>query len=127
MSKATLENALRDEILKVCADALAKHFDTDILTTGAGAISLPVVDAEHNDVFGCVKVTIPRGTRVGGTYQPYDGYAAAEDYKMIMDDRAAKKKVTEAKALAAARKKEQAKENRRLKTERQKAILAGAE
>ena len=55
MSKATLENALRNEILEVIVTALSEHFDLDTETqiefVTSGTITLPLVDAEGN-VYG---------------------------------------------------------------------------
>ena len=49
--------------------------------------------------FYLVKISIPRGTRNGnGTYTPYDGYAAAEDWKLVLADRADKAKARQEKA-----------------------------
>ena len=39
-----------------------------------------------------IKVSIPRGTRNGeGSYDPYDGYAAADDYAVTCEEKAQKK------------------------------------
>lgn len=98
MTKAELENLLRDEIVKAVASALENHFDTDTLIVGPGDIAIPVTDAENNEKFGLISISIPRGTRnAEGTYDPYDGYAAAEEYKMILEDRAEKKALREEK------------------------------
>lgn len=98
MTKAELENLLRDEIVKAVASALEHHFDTDTLIVGPGDIAIPVTDAENNEKFGLISISIPRGTRnAEGTYDPYDGYAAAEEYKMILEDRAEKKALREEK------------------------------
>ena len=48
-SKASLENALRNEILEVISKALSEYFDADIITVGSGEISLPLTDAEGNE------------------------------------------------------------------------------
>jgi hypothetical protein len=78
-SKASLENALRTEIMGVIVSALCAHFDLDeekqIEVVGSGEIAIPVVDAEGNDKYPKIKVSIPRGTRDGnGGYIPYDGH-----------------------------------------------------
>ena len=94
MSKAELENALRNEILEVISKALEEHFQTDILPVSASEL----VDAENNEKFGLVKVSIPRGTRTGdGGYTPYDGYSAHEDYKADLEEKQAKKQASEEK------------------------------
>ena len=87
-SKASLENALRSEIVQVIAEALEAHFDANIIVVGSGEISIPVVDAEGNEKYPKIKVSIPRGTRNGeGGYIPYDGYVASQEYE---EERAAK-------------------------------------
>lgn len=107
MSKASLENALRTEALTVVKEALSEHYDLDIekqiCVVSASELAIPVVDEEGNDKFVLIKVTIPRGTRnAEGSYDEYDGYAAAEDYKAELEQRQAKKDASEAKKKAAA-------------------------
>ena len=96
-SKASLENALRNEILEVINKALSEHFDVDIITVGSGEISLPLTDAEGNEKYPKIKVSIPRGTRNGeGGYIPYDGYNAAEEYKLEQASKAQERAVRKA-------------------------------
>lgn len=100
-SKASLENALRNEILEVIVEALENHFEVDAIMVGSGEISIPVTDAEGNEKYPKIKVSIPRGTRDGeGGYIPYDGMQAAEDYRMEKEakaqERAVKKAMKEA-------------------------------
>ena len=107
MSKASLETALRVEALQVIKEALSAHYDLDIerqiCVVSASELAIPVVDAEGNDKFVLIKVSIPRGTRnAAGGYDEYDGYAAAEDYKAELEQRQAKKDASEAKKKAAA-------------------------
>lgn len=89
-SKATLENELRVKALAVISAALEKEFDSEILPTSSSEIAIPVVDSEGNECFIKVKVSIPRGTRSSGSYEAYDGYAEAEDWKLTLADRADK-------------------------------------
>lgn len=80
-SKATLENKLRNDCLSVLKETFDKVYGCDVLPVSASEIALPVTDAEGNEKFILVKVSIPRGTRNGmGGYDPYDGYAANEAY-----------------------------------------------
>jgi hypothetical protein len=102
-SNASLETALRNEILEVIKKALEEHFDTDIYTVGSGEITLATVDAEHNDRYPKIKVSIPRGTRNGeGGYIPYDGIAEAEMYEQSKAAKAQERAVR--KAMKAAEK-----------------------
>lgn len=102
MNKATLETNLRNEILAAISSYLSEKYETDVLTVSASEITIPVVDAENNDKFALIKVSIPRGTRNGnGGYDAYDGYAAAEDYTAELAEKAAKKAASVAKKEAA--------------------------
>lgn len=92
-SKADLEKALRNEIMEVIVQALATHFDLDpntqIEKVGSGEFTLPLVDAEGNEKYPKVKVSIPRGTRNGeGGYIPYDGHEAAVAYREEKESKA---------------------------------------
>lgn len=112
-SKASLENALRTEIMEVIVKALCDHFDLDpntqIEVVGSGEIAIPVVDAEGNDKYPKIKVSIPRGTRNGeGSYTPYDGHEAAVAYKKEKESKAQERAVK--KAMKEAEKKSNKKE-----------------
>jgi hypothetical protein len=100
-SKASLENALRNEIMEVIITALATHFDLDMETqiekVGSGEIALPLTDAEGNEKYPKVKVSIPRGTRDGeGGYIPYDGHEAAVEYREAQESKAQERAVRKA-------------------------------
>ena len=100
-SKATLENQLRNEILEVITAALADHFDLDpetqIEIVGSGELTIPVVDAEGNDKYPKIKVSIARGTRNGeGGYIPYDGHEAAVAYREEKESKAQERAVKKA-------------------------------
>ena len=96
-SKASLENALRSEIMQVIMDALEEHYDANVIIVGSGEISIPVTDAEGNEKYPKIKVSIPRGTRNGeGGYIPYDGYEAAEAYKEEKESKAQERAVKKA-------------------------------
>ena len=100
MTKAQLENALRNTYLNLIKDALTAE-ETDALSVGASEIAVPCLDAEGNEAWVVVKVSVPRGTRNGeGGYDPYDGYAVAEDYALTLEDRKQKKEAAEAKKQA---------------------------
>lgn len=110
MSKASLETAVRNTILDFLVDHLSAQFDTDVMPVSASELVMPVVDAEGNEKFALIKVSIPRGTRNGeGGYTAYDGYAAAEDYKTEQEDKAARQKAKDEQK----RHEEEAKEARR--------------
>lgn len=99
--KAELENAMRKEILEVVISALSDHFDLDPETqiefVNSGEITLPLVDAEGNEKYPKIKVSIPRGTRNGeGGYIPYDGHEAAKEYREEKESKAQERAVKKA-------------------------------
>lgn len=100
-SKASLENALRSEVLEVVISALAEYYDLDrdtqISVVGPGEIAIPLVDAEGNEKYPKIKISIPRGTRNGeGGYIPYNGEDAAREYAQEKADKAQEKAVKKA-------------------------------
>ena len=98
MTKAQLETKLRNECLELLHETLDNKYGCDVLPVSASEIALPVTDAEGNEKWILIKVSIPRGTRNGsGGYDPYDGYAVAEDYALDCEEKAQKKADAEAK------------------------------
>ena len=107
MSKASMETAIRNKMLENIIQMIDSEYATDALPVSASEIAVPVVDEEGNEKFALIKVSIPRGTRNGdGGYTPYDGYAAAEDYKLDLEDKADKARAREEKKERAAKEKE---------------------
>ena len=101
-TKAQLENTLRSEVMEVINQALADHFHVAPALVGSGEIVIAVKDAEGNQKYPKIKVSIPRGTRDGeGGYIPYNGVEAAEEYRFDVEakeqDRAMKQAQREAK------------------------------
>lgn len=97
MNKAQLETLLRNDILETITAALVEKYDTDVLDVSASELTIPLLDAESNEKFALIKVSIPRGSRVDGTYQPYDGYAAHDEWEQVKAEDAAKKRAREEK------------------------------
>lgn len=114
MSKASLDNAIRTEVMDTVRDALIKHFDTDVMRVSASELTIAVVDAEGNEKFAILKVSIPRGTRINGGYEPYDGYAAAQDYEAEQEEKQAKRQASEEKKALLARERERKREARKV-------------
>lgn len=105
MSKASLETEIRNNVLQTIIDAVNPL--SDILPISASELALPIVDSEGNEKFAVIKVSIPRGERNGnGGYTPFDGYAAAEDWKLVLAERADKAAKRKEKAERAEKEKE---------------------
>ena len=108
MTKAQLETALRNTYLSFISQTISQEMETDVLTVSASELAVPCLDDEGNEKFVLIKVSIPRGTRNGsGGYDPYDGYAVAEDYAEDCKEKAQKKADAEAKKQAKIAKDEQ--------------------
>ena len=115
MSKASLETEIRNDILTAMTAFLSYHYDTDVLDVSASELVMPVVDAEGNEKFALIKVSIPRGSRNGeGGYEPYDGYAAHEDWELVKADKADKAKARQEKAERAEKEKERKRNARKV-------------
>ena len=98
MTKAQLETALRTQFLSFITDSISHELATDVLPVSASELAIPCLDAEGNEKFVLIKVSIPRGTRNGeGGYTPYDGYAVADDYAIDLKEKADKKAAAEVK------------------------------
>lgn len=98
MTKAQLETKLRNTYLDLVRSMITEQVQTDALTVSASELAIPCLDEEGNEKFVLIKVSIPRGTRNGaGGYDPYDGYAIAEDYALDCEEKAQKKADAEAK------------------------------
>lgn len=110
MTTTALNSALRDEVLKAMIEFIATKFDADALSVSSSAVTFPVVDAEGNEKFAKISVSIPRGSRNGaGGYDEYDGYTAAEDYRLEQEEKAAKREASKAKKEAERKLKEERK------------------
>lgn len=93
MSKAALENELRQRLLDIVIPAL-EGVGEQPMACNTGEYTIPVVDAEGNEIFANLKIWIPRGTRADGTYKPYDGYEAADEWKEELAAREDKKRAS---------------------------------
>lgn len=104
ITKSQLANMKREEVLSLLTEFLSAT--EEVMRESGNAIVFPSVDAEGNEIFVKIAVSIPRGDRSG---EAYDGYAAAEDYKIHQKEVAANKAQREKeKAEAAAKRKERA-------------------
>ena len=114
---AKLTRKQLDEEIKVrFLDGVAEHLTQageEVLRVGSNEIALPVLDEDGNEKWLVLTFKVPTGSRLDG--EPYDGYSAAEDYKMKCEDkeRKAKEKADKAakdKAKREAKAKEKAEE-----------------
>ena len=107
VSKAALETAIRNDILTAMTAFLSEHYEADVMDVSASELVMPVVDAEGNEKFALIKVSIPRGSRNGdGGYDAYDGYAAHEEWELDKADKADKAAKRKEKAERAEKEKE---------------------
>lgn len=121
MTKAQLETALRNTYLHMIRDMVATQVETDALAVSASELAIPCLDAEGNEKFVLIKVSIPRGTRNGeGGYDPYDGYAVADDYAFALQGKAEKKAEAEAKKQAKIARDQKAREEKKALAEANK-------
>lgn len=98
MTKAQLETAIRNRFLSFISETISQEMEIDVLPVSASELAVPCLDEEGNEKWALIKVSIPRGTRNGaGGYDPYDGYAVAEDYAIDCEEKAQKKADAEAK------------------------------
>lgn len=114
-SKAALETEIRNDILSFLTESMSAYFDADVLDISASELVMPVVDAEGNEKYALIKVSIPRGSRDGnGGYNAYNGYAAHEEWEMEKADKADKEAKRKEKAERAEKEKERKREARKV-------------
>ena len=100
LTKTQLTNMLRDEILAQLAQFLTNEGE-EILRVSGNAIAFPTVDAEGNEIFAKLTLSIPRGDRSG---EAYDAYGEAQQYQEHLEDVAANKARKEKEKQEAAKK-----------------------
>ena len=89
---------LREDIRAEWVDFLTEMVQRkgdETLLTASNEFAVPVVDHDGNEHYVVITVKIPTGSRDG---EPYDGYAAAQDYAMKCEERKAKAAEKERKA-----------------------------
>ena len=95
-----LNEALKAQYLPIVIKALIANGE-EVLRTGSNEVAFHVCDAEGNDKFIRVVVSVPQGDRSG---EPYDGYSVAESYALHLKQRAeSKAKIDKANAEKAKR------------------------
>jgi hypothetical protein len=84
----------------------------EVLLVGSNKLAIPVVDAEGNEDFITITISIPTGSRDDN--EPYDGYGQAESYRLKLEENQRK---AEEKAKKKAEKIKRDEEFRRKKAE----------
>lgn len=100
LTKTQLTNMRRDEILAQLAQFLTDEGE-EVLRVSGNAIAFPTIDAEGNEIFAKLTLSIPRGDRSG---EAYDAYGEAQQYQEHLEDVAANKARKEKEKQEAAKK-----------------------
>lgn len=85
-SNKKLMDELRTRYLTSVSEAMSAAGE-EVLRTGSNEIALPCLDADGNEQWVVITVKVPTGSRDG---EAYDGYGAAEDYKIKQEEKAVK-------------------------------------
>ena len=101
LTKTQLTNMRRDEILAQLAQFLTDEGE-EVLRVSGNAIAFPTVDAEGNEIFVKLTISIPRGSRLDG--EAYDAYGEATQYQEHCEEVAANKARKEKEKQEAAKK-----------------------
>lgn len=126
MGKEAKRNDQKNQLLVDFQNFMSEKYNIDVLRVGPSELAFPAVDDEGNEYFNLLKLSVPRGTRNGeGGYKPYDGYAAADDYKFELEEKAAKKAASEAKKVAAEKERERKREAKKVVKELNQKGLKG--
>ena len=80
-------DSVRTQLMNDCR-VLFEGLQYDVLRTGSQELCLPVVGDDNEEGYIVVTFKVPKGSRDG---EAYDGYAMAEDYKMKVEAKTAKK------------------------------------
>ena len=111
VSRKVLREQVKALYLAKVREGLEKDGD-EVLLVGSNKLAIPVVDAEGNEDFITVTISIPTGSRDDN--EPYDGYGLAESYRLKLEDN---KRKAEEKAKKKAEKIKRDEEYRRKKVE----------
>lgn len=123
MGKEMETTKIRDEFIEQVKKAFEEQFDSFCLVTGSGILALPGVDAEGNEFYYKIQISVPRGTRDGkGGYIPWDATADAIEYQRKLEEKTEEKRRAEEKKRKADE--EKARKREAKKKEREAAKLA---
>lgn len=126
VTKSQLTTMKREEELARLVEFLTGEGE-DVMREAGNAIVFPSTNTEGDEIFVKITVTIPRGDRSG---EAYDGYTAAQDYALHLEEKAANKAQRDKEKAAAAQKRKERAEAAKAKKEaeeaRRDAVLAKA-
>lgn len=97
-SRTALRNELKTAVLSELMHFYAEKGE-DVQQTATHKFGFPCVDAEGNDEYIVLTISIPTGER-GADGDPYDLYGEAEAYRQKQADKAVKAKEAAAKKAA---------------------------
>ena len=99
MAKVSRKN-LREQVKKLYLAKVRESlesYDEEVLIVGSNKLAIPVVDAEGNEDFITITISIPTGSRDDNC--PYDGYGEAESYRLKLEDNKRKAEEKEKKKV----------------------------
>lgn len=111
ISRKVLREQVKSLYLTKVRDGLENEGE-EVLLVGSNKLAIPVVDAEGNEDFITITISIPTGSRDDN--EPYDGYGHAESYRLKLEENQRK---AEEKAKKKAEKIKRDEEYRRKKAE----------
>lgn len=93
-SVKAMRDAMRNEIVEKFAQFAMESEDVGMIKSNA--FNFPCVDAEGNEYFAVVTISIP----TGGRDEEYDGYGERQSYEMKCEEKARKAAEAQAKKEA---------------------------
>ncbi len=88
MGKEINMTKVRDSIMTDLVNFMKSQYETDVEYVGSGVVMMPITDPEGNESYATIQVAIPRGKRIPGGYEPYNGYEAAKAWKVDCETKA---------------------------------------
>lgn len=90
VSRKVLREQVKSLYLAKVRDGLENEGE-EVLLVGSNKLAIPVVDAEGNEDFITITISIPTGSRDDN--EPYDGYGHAESYRLKLEENQRKAEV----------------------------------
>lgn len=118
MGKEITRNNQKNNVLEEVMQFLRDKYETDVEKVSTSEAMMPAVDDDGNEFYFLIKVSVPRGKRNGeGSYEAYDGYAAAEAYADDVKAKEAEKEAVEQKKENEKKEKQRKKDAKKLVNE----------